>query len=129
MNINKKIDKKELLYEILISKGKGKLTKRAENLIILLSEKAMKKTSNKDYDINYYDYLQSAYLVIFNNWWKFNPSVTNNAFAYYTEMHKRAILEEKNNIYNLKGLSKEEKKNVKSISLNSSNNGQGLFNL
>lgn len=126
---NKQVNKKELLYEILISKGSGKLTRKAENLILLLCKKAMKRTSNEEYDLDYHDYLQTAYLVIFQNWWKFNPSVTNNAFAYYTEMHKRAIAEAKKDIYDLKGLSKEDQKKTKSISLNSSNNGQGLFNL
>lgn len=129
ININEKINKRELLYEILLSKGVGKLTDRASYLIYLLCQKAMKKTSNKDYDNDYDDYLQNAYLTIYNNWWKFNPDVTNNAFAYYTEMHKRAILELYNILYDFKGLTKTEQKNIKTISINSSNNGQGLFNL
>lgn len=125
----KKIDKKTLLYEVLLSKGTGKLTRNAEKLLQLLSEKAMPRTSSKEYDIDYFDYLQTAHLIIFTNWWKFNLNVTDNAFAYYTELHKRAVAEAKNEIYSLKGLTKDEQKGTRNISLNSSNDGQGLYNV
>lgn len=126
---NKKINKSELLYEILISKGTGILTRKAERMLIQLTVNAMRKTSSKEYDIDYHDYEQTAHLIIFSNWWKFNLNVTDNAFAYYTELHKRAIAEARNEIYSLKGLSREQQKNTRSISLNSSNNGQGLYNV
>lgn len=118
-----------MLYEILISKGTGKLTRKAEKLILTLSENAMRRTSSKDFDVDYYDYLQTALLILFSNWWKFNINKTDNAFAYYTELHKRAIVEAKNEIYGLKGLTTDEQKQIRNISLNSSNNGQGLYNV
>lgn len=115
-------------YEIIISKGLGKLTRKAENMLITLAERAIrKKTYYYDEDKN--DCLQTSYLNIFTNWQSFNPDKTNNAFAYFTEIHKRSTTEMINTLYMKKGLKKEEQKYVRTISMNSSNSGQGLYNV
>lgn len=122
------VNAKKFTYQILISKGKGKLTRLAEQMIIDLASNAMRKK------IYYYqedkeDALQSSIFTILNNWLSFNPDKTENAFAYFTEIHKRAIAESINNFYIKKGLKKEEQKYIKCISINGSNNGQGMYNM
>lgn len=131
MNKKMPIDKREFTYEILLSKGLGKLTRKAEKLLILLADNAINKSrhriTNED---DLHDCLQTSKLNIFKNWYKFNPDVTNNAFAYYTELHKRSIPEFINELYSLRGIkTKEEQKSMQMISINNTNNGQGLYNI
>ena len=123
-----KVNAKKFTYEILISKGKGILTKNAEIMLIKLATNAIRK--HKYYlEEDKEDALQTSYLNMFNKWISFNPDKTENAFAYFTEIHKRSCTESINNFYNKKGISKLEQKSIKSISINSINNGQGMYNI
>jgi hypothetical protein len=115
-------------YEIIISKGLGKLTRKSENMLIMLAERAIRKKTYF-YEEDRKDCLQTSYLNLFTNWQSFNPDKTTNAFAYFTEIHKRSTTEEINRLYMKKGLKKEEQKYVKTVSINSSNSGQGLYNV
>jgi len=47
MNQNHYVNDTDLLYEIILSKGKGFLTKKAETYFILISEKTMGKINYK----------------------------------------------------------------------------------
>jgi hypothetical protein len=122
------INAKELTYEVLLSKGLGKLTSRAKKMFIILAEHAIHKKPYYDAE-DKKDCLQTAYLNIFTNWQSFNPDKTNNAFAYFTEVHKRSSTEMLNELYFKKGLKKDEQKYIKTISINSTNNGNGLYNI
>ena len=125
---NLKVNEKKFTYEIILSKGLGKLTRKAENMIIILCNNAINKKPFPNED-DKKDGLQTAFLNILSNWQSFNPDKTNNAFTYLTELHKRSVAEHMNLFYNKKGLKKEEQNSVRNISINSSNNGKGLFNL
>lgn len=122
------INSKELTYEIIISKGLGKLTKRAETLLLLLVEHVIRRQDYYNND-DKFDCLQTSYYNIFTKWKSFNPDKTINAFAYYTEVHKRSTVEMLNTLYNKKGLSDSEQHSIKTISINTSNNGGGLYNI
>jgi hypothetical protein len=122
------VNAKQFTYEILISKGIGKLTRKAENMIVILGEGAIRKKEYY-YEEDRKDCLQTSYLNMLTNWYNFNPDKTTNAFAYFTEIHKRSTAEEMTRLYMKKGLKKEEQKNVKLLSMNSTNNGQGLYNV
>jgi hypothetical protein len=130
MKSKQKINDIDFTYEIIISKGIGKLTRKAEQMIVTLVENAI-RVKQKDYfdeDV-LKDSIQQSYLNLLCNWQSFNPDRTNSAFAYLSEIHKRSTAEFVNLWYNKKGIKKEEQSYIKSISINSSNNGQGLFNL
>lgn|SRR6185369_16559780 len=122
------VNAKKFTYQILISKGKGKLTRMAEKMLIDLAYNAIRKK-------NYYieddkkDCLQTSIFNMLNNWHNFNPDKTDNAFAYFTEIHKRSTTEMINTLYMKKGLKKDEQKYIKLISINSANNGQGMHNV
>lgn len=120
----------EFTYEILLSKGLGRLTKKCENIIVVLVENAIRKTQNKFYsDDDKNDSIQASYEKILNKWQGFNPEKSSSAFVYISEIHKRAIAEFMNFLHDRKGIKKEDNKKLKFISMNSSNNGQGLYNL
>lgn len=122
------VNAKKFTYQILISKGKGKLTKEAETMLIDLAYNAIRKKTyycSEDKD----DCVQLSLYNMLNNWQSFNPDKTDNAFAYFTEIHKRSTAEMLNTLYLKKGLNKEDQKYIKTISINSINNGQGMYNL
>jgi len=116
----------ELYYEIVLSKGRGKLTKKAENMLILIGnnvirkkEKTYKNPSDKE------DCLHQGFLMMFQNWQNFNEKRYKSALPYFSEIFKRAMAGGLKEIYNIK----PNKDRVTFISLDSSNNGQGLHNI
>jgi hypothetical protein len=120
----------ELTYNIILSKGLGRLTRIAEQQIYVLVQNAIRKNESKFFnEDDKKDSIQTSYLNILQNWQSFNPDKTNSAFAYITEVHKRSTTEFIGTWYNKKGLKKEEQDTIRTVSINSSNNGQGLYNL
>src|SRR5574343_121420 len=122
---NKKIDRREFLAEIIISKGLGKLTHRAEHLMILLAKKAITKMTYYDTELAK-DCIQTAYVNMFANWQSFNPQKTNNAFAYFTEVFKRGAAQGLNDWTVRRG---DTDKSTKVYYMNSINDGEGMYNL
>lgn len=122
----KYLEDSELYYEIVLSKGKGKLTKKAENMLILIGTKIIRK-KEKYYrsmdDRN--DCLQQGLLMMFQNWQNFNEKRYKSALPYFSEIFKRAMAGGLKEIYNIKN----NKEKVTMISLDSSNDGQGLHNI
>ena len=96
------INKKEFYKEIIVSKAQGKLTKQAENMLILLGKEVVKKMryDNRD-DRN--DCLQEAMFTLFSNWRNFDEEITNNPFAFYTEIIKRGLAKGWNKLYKKRG--------------------------
>lgn len=120
------VDPKELYIEIVISKGRGRLTKRAQELLLKLAKNAIRK---KQYyaEEDREDCSQTALLVIFQNWHNFNPEKFSNAFAYFTEIFKRGIAQGLNELHRKRG--EEKGVRIRTVSINSANKGEGMFNL
>jgi hypothetical protein len=94
------LNNKDLFNAIVESKAQDKLTKEAENMLVLLAERAINKLSyvnNDDRD----DCLQFALLDLLKYWRNFNPAYPN-AFAYFTEIAKRGYAKGWNKIHPLK---------------------------
>ncbi len=126
MSTQTHIDKNELYYEIVVSQGLGRLTNRAKKLIVLLAQKAIRRMSYYNPD-DRADCLQTGLMIMFSNWQNFNRERFSDAFSYFTEIFKRAIAQGFNEIHRKRG---EDKNNrVRMVSINSSNQGQGMFNL
>ena len=126
--IEDKVANTELSYEIIVCKGTGKLSKRAESLFITLASNAqIKFTYYNEQDKD--DCLQDALYRMLTKWQSYNPEKTPNAFAYFTEMFKRASGEGLDKLYSKKGLKKDELKKTKFISMNNINSGQGMYNI
>lgn len=80
----------ELVYEIIISKGKGKLTKNAEIMLIEICNNIIKKFSYKNPD-DKNDCKQEAICHVFHEWKNFDECKYSSAFPYFSELAKRAI--------------------------------------
>jgi hypothetical protein len=121
-----KVNAKELYYEIIVSKGLGYLTRKAQNMLCILGENAISKNSyNNEDDRN--DCLQQGYEALFTTWVSFNRLKGTNAFAYYTEIFKRGTAQGLNVLTKIKGAKKDD--NIKMYSINSSNDGSGLHSI
>jgi hypothetical protein len=117
----------DLYYEIVVSKGKGKLTKKAENMLILIAKNTIrKKKSTYKNQEDMEDCLQQGILRLFENWKGFNEKKYTQSLPYYTEIFKRGIADGHNQIYNKKSYNDD---NIKLISLDHSNEGKGLHNI
>lgn len=120
---------RELYYEIIVSKGKGKLTKKAEVMLILIANRMIKKLEKKyrskeDKD----DCLQQGLLHLFNsnNWMNFNENKYSQALPYFSEIFKRGSADGLNLIYAKKTYNDDV---IRFISLTNCNNGKGLSNI
>ena len=98
----KYLSNKDLYCELIVSKAKGKLTKEAERMLILLAKNVIKKMYYNDHN-DRLDCLQTAYLDVFSNWYSFDEMKGDNAFSYFTEIIKRGMAKGWNARYRLKG--------------------------
>ena len=122
----KYIDDTQFFYEIVISKGKGKLTKKAENMIIKIGEELIKKFERKyKTSDDKFDCKQQGILMMLMNWNLFNEKKYSSAFPYFSEICKRGIAGGLNVIYQ----KKNNQDSPKMISLSHSNEGKGLHNI
>ena len=121
------LNDRDLYYEIVLSKGKGKLTKRAEHMLMLIAENFIRKFDklykSKDDKM---DCFQQCLLHLFSNWKSFNDKKYCNSLPFFTEVCKRGLADGNNLIKNKKSYNKE---NYSVISLDSSADGKGLYNL
>ncbi|SRR6266403_1290741 len=116
---------KDFVVEILISKEQKELTYKAQQMMILLANKTIKKMRYYN-PIDREDCLQTGLLVMFSNWHNFDVSKSTNAFAYFTEVFKRGIARGFNELHKYKG---DPDGDVRMISLHSSNEGDGMYNI
>ena len=119
------LNNKDLLKEIIISKALGKLTNPAKFMLELLARKTHKKMRYYNND-DRLDCLQSGLLDMFSNWYSFDQEKSTNAFSYFTEVFKRGSAKGLNQLYKKKG---DIDGNVKVISINSANDGEGLHSI
>jgi hypothetical protein len=117
----------DLYFEICLSKGRGKLTRNAEKMFILIAKETIRKkeASYKNRD-DRDDCIQQGLLRMFENWKGFNEKKFSLALPYMTEIFKRGIADGWNTLSNKKSYSDD---NLVFISLDSSNDGKGLHNI
>ena len=89
---------KDLLAEIIKSKEQGKLTPEAVQMLILLSERAIRKLKYRNPE-DRADCLSFAQLDLFKYWDRFKPEKSNNAFAYFTQIAKKGYAKGWNKLY------------------------------
>lgn len=117
------ISNRNLYFEIVVSKARGKLTRRAENMLVLICNKLINKMFYKNKQ-DKEDCLSVAYLDIFKNWYLFDE-FNNNPFAYYSEIVKRGLAKSWNQLKKRKGLEGYEG----NISLDTGNkDGMSFYN-
>lgn len=120
------LDDTEFYFEIMISKGRGKLTPKSQKMIILIGERMIQKFENKyKTEDDKFDCMQSGILSMFKNWQNFNEKRYHQAFPYFSEICKRGIAAGLNELYQ----KKNNQTPPKMVSLSSSNDGKGLHNI
>lgn len=117
----------DLYFEICLSKGRGKLTRKAEQMFILIAKNTIRKkeASYKNTE-DRSDCYQQGLLRMFENWRGFNEKKFSLALPYMTEIFKRGMADGWNTLSNKKSYSDD---NLVFISLDSSNDGKGLHNI
>lgn len=86
---NHYVDNKELYIELLVSKAMGKLTNKAIEILMKIV-KGVNKKFRYNYEEDRNDVIAYSYEVIIKNWYNFEEDRYENAFAYFTEVIKRA---------------------------------------
>lgn len=123
----KYLDDSDLLYEIILSKGKGDLSKKAVNYFRLIGENAIRKFEgyykNEDDKM---DCLQSGFLHMLIGWKNFNEEKYSLALPYYTEIFKRGIADGHNLIKNKKSY---QEGYWKMVSLDNNSSGCGTYSI
>jgi len=120
------IDDNELFFEIVLSKGKGILSKKAERMFILIGENMIRRKNNmyKTQD-DKNDCLQTGLLYMFEKWMNFNEKKYKMALPYFSEIFKRGMAQGYNELTN----KKTNQERVTMISIDSCNDGEGFHNI
>lgn len=98
MNKKNYLNNKDLLEEIKLSKKQGFLTIKAQKMLILIANEAIKKLPYF-YPEDRKDCLQFAIHDLLKYWHNFDVDKYKNAFAYYTEIAKRGYAKGWNILY------------------------------
>lgn len=91
------VSNKELYKELIISKAMGKLTPDATRMIILIVNRVSSKFYYKHSE-DREDCKSNAILRCLRFWKNFDEEKTTNAFAFFTEIIKRAMAQEWNTL-------------------------------
>ena len=119
------LDDDEFYYEIVLSKGKGFLTKKAEGMLIKIANNFIKRKSDSYKGDDKNDCVQTGLLFMFQNWNNFNEKKYKTMFDESNQFTKRGIAQGYNELRN----KKSNQDAITMISLDSCNDGDGFFNI
>ena len=89
---------KEFYEEICLSQKDGELTKKAQDMLILIAYRANTRLSY-DNPMDREDCIAFALLDLFKYWKSFKPEKTTNAFSYFTQIAKNGYAKGWNKIH------------------------------
>lgn len=92
---------KDFFNEIVLSKKNGKLTAKAVDMLILLANESSKKLKYKD-PMDREDCIGYAIEDLLRYWDRYNPDISTNAFAFFTQVAKHGMAKGWNKIHNKK---------------------------
>lgn len=109
------INTREFLYQLILCKGRGKINREVEKMLILIIDNiAHKFKYNSDSDKN--DCKQHAIMNLLMHWKCFDEVKYDNPLSYFTEMGKRSMVEGHNK---LKGIKYYDKGKYRTFSMDS----------
>ena len=86
----KYLNNRDLVEEIMKSKEQDELTPKALKMLMMLAERSNNKLHyNNPHDKE--DCIAYAYIDLYKYWRNFNPKLSNNAFAFFTQIAKRGF--------------------------------------
>lgn len=122
------LEDSDLYYEIVLSKGKGFLTRKAERYFELIAKNSIRRLSSRYRDEEeMMDCMQMGILILFENWYGFDEKKYKFALPYFTEIAKRGFTAGYNELHGRKP--HQQNNYIKFISLDSSNDGSGLHHI
>ena len=122
------LEDSDLYYEIVLSKGKGYLTRKAERYFELIAKNSIRRLSSRYRDEEeMMDCMQMGILILFENWYGFDEKKYKFALPYFTEIAKRGFTAGYNELHGRKP--HQQNNYIKFISLDSSNDGSGLHHI
>lgn len=87
------------MYEVLISKGKGKMTEELKLMMVKIADRTMlvlkSRYENSD---DYYDVYMDGLVRLYMMWNSFDEKRYDKALPYYTEVFKRGVAESYNKL-------------------------------
>jgi DNA-directed RNA polymerase specialized sigma subunit len=84
---------KDFTEEIIRCKETGELTSKAIKMFIILANRTVRKLTHRD-PRDREDCIQSALYDLIKYWKNFKPEVSNNAFAFFTQIVKNGYAKE-----------------------------------
>jgi len=122
------LEDSDLYYEIVLSKGKGYLTRKAEHYFELIAKNSIRRLSSRYRgEEEMRDCMQMGILILFENWYGFDEKKYKLALPYFTEIAKRGFTAGYNELHGRKP--HQQNNYIKFISLDSSNDGSGLHHI
>lgn len=89
---NKYLNNKDLLAEVIKSKEAGRMSDKLANMLLMLCSRYAKRSNFAGYTFN--DDMQGfAMYMLVKTWDSFNPSKSNNPFAFYTQCIKHSFMQ------------------------------------
>lgn len=89
---NMYITKAELLKEVIISKQKGKMSNELARMLMLLTSKYAKSSNFARYTFNE-DMQAFALMMLVRTWNSFDPTKSENPFAFFTQCIKNSFIQ------------------------------------
>jgi DNA-directed RNA polymerase specialized sigma subunit len=89
---NMYITKAELLKEVVISKQKGKMSNELARMLMLLTSKYAKSSNFARYTFNE-DMQAFALMMLVRTWNSFDPTKSENPFAFFTQCIKNSFIQ------------------------------------
>ena len=86
----KYLNNRDLLEEIIKSKGEDELTPKALKMLMMLADRSSSRLVYRNPE-DRKDCIACAYMDLYRYWRNFNPEKSTNAFAYFTEIAKRGF--------------------------------------
>lgn len=83
------ISDRDLYRELVISKGKGKLTPKCQEYLLLVCKKVSNKFNKRLAEHMREDVYQFGVCKVLENWNKFDPNRFDQSLPYITEVYKR----------------------------------------
>jgi hypothetical protein len=121
-------DNKTLTSELIVSLALGKLTIKAQNMLILMNKNLSRKFKYRNED-DRQDCISEGLYQVFKNWHNFDPDRSDNAFAYISEIIKRGQAQGFNRINRKDYLTGEYVRDIPLSHLFTNENGQTEINI
>lgn len=80
----------EMEYQVILSKGRGRITKELYGMFDLLCNNIIKKFYYQDYEL-LKDCRGDAFLHMCLTYWRYDEEKYNSPIAFYTEIFKRSV--------------------------------------